>query len=210
MLEAASFRPYPFQENSAWYGHLPFASWLVKTKNPKIFVELGTHWGHSYFSFCQAVKEGHLQTRCYAVDTWKGDDHTNGYGEDVFKHVNTHNQLHYSEFSSLLRMKFDDALGGFKDGSIDLLHIDGFHTYEAVRHDFETWLPKLSPEAIVLFHDTQVRKEDFGVYKFWEELRQLFPDNIEFLHGFGLGVIQVSKGVRKKSSNLISNKQGVS
>ena len=36
-------------------------------------------------------------------------------------------------FSSLLRMDFADARDHIEDGSVDLLHIDGLHTYEAVR-----------------------------------------------------------------------------
>ena len=36
---------------------------------------------------------------------------------------------------------------------IDLLFIDGDHSYETVRADVEAWFPKLEDGAIVIFHD---------------------------------------------------------
>lgn len=190
-LAAAEFNPRSLQKPLSWAGHLPFAAWLARRVVPAIFVELGTHSGNSYFAFCQAVAEAGLPTRCYAVDTWQGDEHAGTYGEDVFQQVDAHNQQYYWEFSSLLRMMFDEAVDFFSDGSIDLLHIDGLHTYDAVRHDFESWLPKLAPGAVVIFHDTNVREKGFGVWKFWEELKQRFPRHFEFTHSHGLGVLQI-------------------
>ena len=193
LLNIALFQPERLKFPNAWIGHIPFAAWLIRTLRPRIFVELGTHSGNSYFAFCQAVKEGHLPTRCFAVDTWKGDEHAGFYGEEVFEDVSSYNEQKYSHFSRLLRMTFDEAVAYFPNNAIDLLHIDGMHTYESVKHDFETWLPKLSNQAIVVFHDTNVRERNFGVWKLWQELRDRFPLNFEFFHSHGLGVLLVSK-----------------
>jgi GT2 family glycosyltransferase len=192
LLDIAAFSPSSLQFPNAWIGHLPFAAWVIQEVSPKIFVELGTHSGNSYFSFCQSVVETALSTKCYAVDTWLGDEHAGQYTDDIFVAVNTHNGEHYAKFSKLLRMTFDDAVSYFSDESIELLHIDGLHTYEAVSHDFNTWLPKLAPGAVVMFHDTNVRERNFGVWKLWEELQVRYPNNLEFVHSHGLGILQLN------------------
>lgn len=190
LIRMADFTPLSMRFPYGWCGHLPFAAWLVQILAPNMFVELGTHSGNSYFTFCQAVKAARLPTRCHAVDTWQGDEHAGQYGDDIFGAVSAHNQEHYAAFSTLLRQTFDDAADYFSAGSIDLLHIDGLHTYDAVRHDFETWLPKLAPDAVVLFHDTNVRERGFGVWQMWEELCASHPWHLEFMHSHGLGVLR--------------------
>jgi hypothetical protein len=177
---------------SSWRQHAPFAFWLIGAHRPARLVELGTHWGFSYFCFCQRAKSLRLPVRCAAVDTWSGDEHAGAYGEEVFGSVKSYNDLHFREFSSLMRMTFDEALPHFGDGSVDLLHIDGRHYYDDVKHDFESWTAKLSRKAIVLFHDTQVTQRGFGVHRYWNELKRHYP-HFEFLHGYGLGVLGVGE-----------------
>ena len=198
LLSSLSWSPDWIQEPYSWIGHMPFAFWLMGEIRPKVFVELGTHTGDSYFSFCQAVRDKDLLTRCYAVDTWKGDSQAGFYENEIYEMVFRHNESQYKKFSAFYRMTFDEAIAQFQDRSIDLLHIDGLHTYEAVRNDFESWLPKLAPGALVLFHDTQVMYGDFGVWKLWEELKTKYPENIEFAQSYGLGVIQLPSPSKKR------------
>jgi hypothetical protein len=194
-LYSTRFRPRRYRPDGLgyWSGHLPFAADLIDTAKPSVLVELGTHYGESYFGFCQAIQERGIDCTSYAVDNWTGDLHTGLYGSAVFEAVSAHNAAHYSSFSTLLRMSFDEAAARFEDGTVDLLHLDGCHTYAAVKHDFETWLPRVSIGGIILIHDIDVRKDDFGVWRFWEEVSGCFP-SFAFHHSCGLGVLINNQG----------------
>ena len=170
---------------SAWVGHASFAFWLVDALKPRSIVELGVHSGFSYLAFCQAVRKLELDCVCRGIDTWKGDEHSGFYGEDVYQGLcRAHRR--YSGFSRLIRSTFSEARSQVPDGSIDLLHIDGCHHYEAVQRDFDMWKPKLSNRAVVLFHDTA--EPSFGVGEFWKQLRDRYP-HFEFSHARGLGIL---------------------
>jgi len=180
---------------STWVDHMPFAYDLVECLRPEVVVELGTYNGLSFFTFCQSMQENDIEGLCYAVDTWRGDDHTGAYDGSIIDDVRAHAREHYRGFTYLMRMYFNEALPHFTDESVDLLHIDGLHTYEAVREDFTGWYPKVKPGGIVLFHDIEAKMEDYGVWRFWEELAPRY-ESFDFRHGFGLGVLRKPGGER--------------
>lgn len=188
---------------STWAEHIPFAFFLVDILRPGIIVELGTAAGVSYCAFCQAVATIGLDCRCFAVDTWEGDAHSGFYAPNVLDELRSYHDPLYGTFSSLIRRHFDDAVALFQDRTIDLLHIDRLQTYEAVRHDFETWLPKMSDRGVVLFHDIAVRERGFGVWKLWEELNRKYPA-FEFSHGYRLGVLGVGTAYPREVEVLFS------
>lgn len=208
MIEEIFNHPLIFEEpikvdgNNTWIQHIPFAFFLISFLKPQRIVELGVHTGESYFAFCQAVKHLNLNSKCYGIDSWAGDPHTGICDDSVYQKLLSYQSENYKEISSLLKKTFDQAVENFEDKSIDILHIDGYHTYEAVKHDFEKWLPKVSKNGVVLFHDIAVRERDFGVWKLWEEVRKVFPST-EFEFGFGLGCMVNGKYYGSKISTLM-------
>jgi glycosyltransferase involved in cell wall biosynthesis/ubiquinone/menaquinone biosynthesis C-methylase UbiE len=198
-----AFTPHETPFLSGWEGHVPFLFCLIDFFKPRRFVELGTHYGNSFFAACQISQNIQLPIECIAVDTWKGDKQAGFYGEEIFKQFKDILNKQYKSVGKYIRGTFDEAHGLFGDGSIDLLHIDGLHTYEAVSHDFNNWLLKMSDTGIVMFHDTQERGGDFGVWRFWQEVKDRYP-SFEFEHEHGLGVILVGENSIKRIERLFN------
>ena len=196
-------RPQRLTDITSWHEHIPFAFTILQMLKPKIFVELGTHKGDSYCAFCQAVSTLGLDAACYAVDTWEGDEHAGFYGSEILEELKTYHDSIYKGFSQLIQSRFEDSLDYFSDGSIDLIHIDGCHTYDAIKHDFESWLPKMSQRGVILFHDINVHVNNFGVWKFWEEIADHYP-SFAFKHGYGLGVLAVGADVPEEVLNFLN------
>jgi hypothetical protein len=103
--------------------------------------------------------------------------------------VEEHNRENYADFSTLIRGSFDSAVNRFEGATIDLLHLDGHHTEEAVRRDLASWLPKVRPGGILLMHDVAMHGRGFGVWKVWEEM-QASGRAWTFAQAPGLGVWQ--------------------
>lgn len=176
---------------SPWAGHIHFAFDLIANLQPKTVVELGTYKGTSFFSFCEAVKELKLGTILYAIDTWKGDSQTGFYDDTVFDFFGSIQKKYFSEVSArFVRKDFNNAITDFADKSIDILHIDGDHTFDAVKNDYLKWRGKVSPNGVILFHDTKVGS--YGVWNVWEELvkkEEKEATFLEFKHSNGLGAV---------------------
>jgi len=79
-----------------------------------------------------------------------------------------------------------------KDKKFDVLFIDGDHTYEGVKQDFEMYAPLVKDRGFILMHDVMNINE--GVPKFWKEIK--YP-KVSFEFGItkhniipGFGIVQ--------------------
>lgn len=177
--------------SDSWAGHIPFAFYLIAALAPKTLVELGVFAGNSLFAFAQAASRQQIASRIIGIDTWESDPHSGGYDGDSIHRLVCEQQARYPDKVELKRATFDAIRPDIPDNTIDLLHIDGYHHYDAVSHDFHSWRSALKPEGVILFHDIAVRRDDFGVWRFWDEIKASHGVDrvIEFSHSNGLGVL---------------------
>ena len=192
---------YEMLRFSPWAGHRSFAYDLMVWKEPQVVVELGSYYGCSAFAFAQAIKDHQLPASLYCIDTWQGDSFTKqDYQEDIFlSFQEIRDKLFSLNRVEMLRCRFDEAAEKFPEESIDILHIDGSHLYEDVKHDYETWLPKVKKQGMILFHDVG---EDLiengnlmGSHIFWKELCESKKLTVTLDHSCGLGILFLSDQV---------------
>jgi len=111
-------------------------------------VEIGSYLGASSCFLAAAAKEtgAHL----YCVDTWQNDAMSEG-SRDTFDEF-LENTRSLKGWITPLRGRSTEVASIFSK-PIDLLFIDGDHSYEAVRSDLDVWLPKVKDGGVVVFHD---------------------------------------------------------
>jgi predicted O-methyltransferase YrrM len=176
------------QGESSWSGLGTIAYELVKHFKPQKIVELGSHKGFSTFAMGLALRDLARGGQIYAVDTWKGDLHTGAYAEDVYQRfLADRHTLGLEDIVRPMRMTFAEASTKITP-PIDLLHVDGLHTFKAVTSDFYSYRRRLAPGAVVLFHDVFTTFRQMRV--FWGLLSWRYP-SYRIPYSNGLGVIQV-------------------
>lgn len=166
--------------------HIPFLFGLGSVLRPRRFVEIGTLRGASFLALCQAARQCGFATDAVAVSGWSIEDTAEAQYRGAFETF-TFLMRKYAEFAAYLRMDHEEAALRFQDGSVDLLHLDGFCEEVPLREALEVWRPKLSSRGVILLHDTNARRDQFGVWRVWEDLAAEVPA-FEFPHAEGLGM----------------------
>lgn len=185
-----------------WWGHIPFGAALVQALRPAAIVELGVFRGDSLCAFAQAAHAIDHECSITGIDLWEpmvGIEQDEETTAELFSFMKR-------RFPRVIldRRNYNDAVHDHLDGSIDLLHFDGDHRTEAVTSDFEKWLPKLSKNGIMLFHDIALGgNPHIGVDVFWKKIRELYP-YFEFYHSWGLGVL-APKGIPPVLESLFAS-----
>ena len=163
---------------SAWTGHRDFAHWLVNKLQPKITVELGVDYGYSLFTLAE-----NNPGLVIGVDLFEGDEHTGLRGADQAAKVEQFAVDHGYSNVKLIKGSFDNVAKQW-NSSIDLLHIDGLHTYAACLNDFKRWAPFVSaPNGVVIMHDITSYLDVCRVFV------EIAAYKVAFLHSGGLGII---------------------
>lgn len=174
---------------SAWKGHRTFAGWLINRVQPKIVVDLGVDYGYSLFSFSE-----HNIGTVYGIDSFEGDEHAGHHGDAYDTVIRVIEENQYKNID-VIKGYFDDVVKTW-DKPIDILHIDGLHTYEAAMNDYQKWSPFLTEDGVILMHDV-VSFE--GVRKVYEEIPM---HKMFFTHSAGLGVLSKSESLINEVRNL--------
>lgn len=168
---------------SAWTGHRAFAEWLIAERKPNVVVELGVDYGYSLFVMASALKLANPEGRMTGIDHFKGDEQT-GF-RNTKGGVQTRLRDHGLMNVELIEGDFQDVAMTWTT-PIDVLHIDGLHTYDAVKSDVNAWRPHLASNGVILFHDIHVPDPKYEVKKVFDELTDGY--RLEFTHSAGLGI----------------------
>jgi len=173
---------------------------LVRSMKPNLCVEIGSARGRSACSIGMALKEnGH--GRLVAIDPHRRTEWNDYQSVDTFETI-TRNLavLELADWVEILRRTSDEAALGWTL-PIDMIFIDGDHSYAGVKRDWELFMPHVAEFGVVIFHDTiwDLRpgtgsREDMGVPRFVEELRAQGYPVLTIDKDCGVSLVQPVRG----------------
>ncbi len=172
---------------------------LVINNNPNIILEIGTKKGGTLFTWSRITQAKII----ISIDLWRGD-HGGGYSpkkKKFYKHfINGNNNRKMILFQENSRDEkvinnIDKLLAGNK---IDFLFIDGDHSYNGVKSDFNNYEPFVANNGLIAFHDIVSNPHDpsIEVPRFWEKIKNkyLFTEIIEDTNQTSMGIGVLHKG----------------
>lgn len=127
---------------------------LYQLANDRDYIlEIGSYIGASACCFGAALKKAGSE-KIICVDTWNNDAMTEG-NRDTWQEFQN-NTVNYKDRIIAIRgystAVVDEVAAHVK--SLDLLFIDGDHSYKGVKADWEAYKRFLSPGSIAVFHDS--------------------------------------------------------
>jgi predicted O-methyltransferase YrrM len=170
---------------------------FVKNYRPNTIMEIGTASGGTLFLLSRVASN---EATILSIDLPRGG-FGGGYGVwriPLYKSFAGKKQNIY-----LIRKNSHDEQTLKKvrlilaDTLIDLLFIDGDHTYKGVKKDFELYSQLVIKGGIIAFHDIVPHPPETvcEVDKFWDEIKQKY-EHIEFVEDwkqnkYGIGIIKI-------------------
>jgi len=141
---------------------------------PEKFLEIGTCGGGTLFLFCRIASKN---AKIISVDL-PGGVHGGGYPEwkiPIYKKfVNTTQELHLIRADSHKESTKKDIEKLLDSKKLDVLLIDGDHTYEGVKKDFKMYSPLVKKGGLIIFHDIIVHDPSLNCYvnDLWNEIKK--------------------------------------
>lgn len=174
---------------------------LVRSAKPRVVVEIGSARGRSSCFMGMALKDNGSGT-LYAIDphtrtAWNDLDSSDTY--EILK--SNINGLGLQQYIEILRNTSEEIARNW-DRTIDILFIDGDHSYGGAKRDWDLFSPFVQPFGSVIFHDTlwdlkpdaKYSRPDMGVPRFVDELRQQGYPVITLDRDFGVSLVQPTLG----------------
>jgi len=167
---------------------------IISARRPSLICEIGTNLGGTLLLWCALAKP---DAKIISIDM-PGGPFGGGYRR---YRTNYYRSFAYRDQELLLLRLDSHAPETFRyvhefcaNEKLDFLFIDGDHTYEGVKADFETYSKLVGPNGLIVFHDiaptTDLR---VGVSRFWREVRKRHRAQQiiakEDQRGAGIGVI---------------------